>query len=331
MDLLTVSSLYHAGGAPLPMRLIWLSLALLLAVALQWRLGLFRRAPVRLVQRLLAGAGLLAASWLMAVEILVLDGRCLLCLAASAALAVAFALGLRRADGRVFAAVLLLAAGGLGYLLPFGTIPKVILLAEPAPELGGPDRPQRGHGPLLVQEFADFQCGACARMDATVERFVESHEAEVRYVYRHLPLKSIHPWAERAALASECAARQGRFSEAKRMMFERQAQLGTLLGESSRFPWPVPDEAAFRACLESGQTGEIVQQDVAEARRMRLRSTPSLLIGQTLVVGTTSLPRLEAILDFARNQSLPTDRTAVREVPSSGCTEELSAGGCTSQ
>jgi protein-disulfide isomerase len=331
MDLLTVSSLYHAGGAPLPMWLVWLGSALLLAIALQWRLGLFRRAPVRVVQQLLAAAGLLLAAWLVAVEVLVFDGRCPLCLAASAALALAFALGLRRADGKVFGAVLLLAAGGLGYLLPFGTIPKVSVLAEPAPQLGGPDRPQRGQGPLLVQEFADFQCGACARMDATVERFVERHEAEVRYVYRHLPLKSIHPWAERAALASECAARQGRFREAKRMMFERQEHLGSLLGEESRSPWPVPDEATFRACLETGATGEVVQQDVAEARRLRLRSTPSLLIGQTLVVGTTSLSRLDAILDFARTQGPPTDQTAAGEVPSAGCTEELSADECTSQ
>jgi hypothetical protein len=329
MDLLTVSRLYHYGGTLVPLWIVILFLAVLLLTAAHgqarggWRLlaGLARGAA--------AGAGLLVAGWLVAVELVVFRARCPLCLIASTALVTAFALaGFRAPRWPAVAAAVALAALAIGYLLPFGTIPRLATLSAPAPE---PDfnsaLRSRGDGALRIQVFGDFECPACAQMDRTLERYLDEHEREVQRVYRHFPLAAIHPWAERAAIASECAARQGRFEEARHTLFERQAELGSVLAQRPPESWQLPDPVAFRGCVAGRQTEEAVQRDVAAARRLGLRFTPSLLVGRTLVAGAVPLSRLSTILEFARRQGSSAEGPALR-AETAGCDADPSAGGC---
>jgi len=49
--------------------------------------------------------------------------------------------------------------------------------------------------------------------------------ANVRYVWRHLPLADVHPHVELAALASEAAADQGAFWKMYDLLLERQDKL----------------------------------------------------------------------------------------------------------
>lgn len=69
--------------------------------------------------------------------------------------------------------------------------------------------PSRGpaDAPVTIVEFSDFQCPFCARVVPTVEQVLEKYPDQVRLVFMHLPL-SMHPWAEPAAVAAGCAARQ---------------------------------------------------------------------------------------------------------------------------
>ena len=331
MDLLTASRWYHYGGTLLPLRLLVLFLVVLLLLAVRWKAGARWQPWLRGAQSVTAGLGLLLAGWLVAVEILVFRFRCPLCLAASLALAAAFGLGFLAPGWKSLAVLPVLAAAGLGYLLPFGTIPRIATISGPVPPLDPASAArQRGQGPLLIQEFGDFQCPACGQADRTLERFVDTYPSQVRSVFRHLPLTSIHPWAEQAAITSECAARQGRFDPVRRDLFARQAQLATILEKGFEESWNLPDEAAFRTCVKERQTEETVEKDAAEARRLGLRSTPSLLIGNTLVVGSTPFSRLGTILQLARERSSPSPGTMI-ETPGTGCESGLSAGGCSAE
>src|SRR5262249_19583065 len=134
------------------------------------------------------------------------------------------------------------------------------------------------HGRLLLQEFADFQCEACALQDRMLERVIERYKDRVQLIYRHLPLKSLHPHAEQAAIASECAHLQGRFWETKRYLFASQSRLGDLLRERTMPTIDSSDGAQFAACLEAQTTLPAVRRDLEEARRLGLRSTPSVIL-----------------------------------------------------
>ena len=69
--------------------------------------------------------------------------------------------------------------------------------------------PSRGKdtAPVMIVEFSDFQCPYCARVVPTVEQVLAKYPEQVRLVFMHLPL-SMHAWAESAAVAATCAARQ---------------------------------------------------------------------------------------------------------------------------
>ena len=62
--------------------------------------------------------------------------------------------------------------------------------------------------PVTIIEFSDFQCPYCANAANTVTEVLANNEGDIRLVYVHFPLESIHPWARGASIASICAANQ---------------------------------------------------------------------------------------------------------------------------
>src|SRR3989344_3594718 len=70
------------------------------------------------------------------------------------------------------------------------------------------------NAPVTIVEFSDFQCPFCSRFrtetfDQIKSQYIDT--GKVRFVYRDFPLTSIHPQAQKAAEASECADEQGKF------------------------------------------------------------------------------------------------------------------------
>src|SRR3989344_5767993 len=70
----------------------------------------------------------------------------------------------------------------------------------------------KGSGALEVVEFSDFQCPACGAAYPQIKNIVAQYNDKVKFIYKHFPLPS-HPFAFKAAEASECAADQGKFWE----------------------------------------------------------------------------------------------------------------------
>ncbi len=69
--------------------------------------------------------------------------------------------------------------------------------------------PSRGpaNAPVTIIEFSDFECPYCRLANATVEQLLQRYPNDVRLVYAHFPL-DMHAWAQPAAVAATCAARQ---------------------------------------------------------------------------------------------------------------------------
>ncbi len=63
--------------------------------------------------------------------------------------------------------------------------------------------------PIIFIEYADFQCPACSGLAFMREFLEEMHGDEICFVYRHLPLISIHDKAVITAEAVEAADAQG--------------------------------------------------------------------------------------------------------------------------
>jgi protein-disulfide isomerase len=81
---------------------------------------------------------------------------------------------------------------------------------------------------VTVVEYSDFQCPFCSRAKPTVEQVLKEYDGKVRVAYKHLPLVQLHPNAEKAAEAAECARDQGKFWEMHDALFDKQAEWSSL-------------------------------------------------------------------------------------------------------
>ena len=82
--------------------------------------------------------------------------------------------------------------------------------------------------PVTILEYSDFQFPFCARSFSTVQQVLKEYSGRVLFAYKHFPLNSIHPRAQKAAEASECARDQGRFWEFHDKLFEAQSDWASL-------------------------------------------------------------------------------------------------------
>lgn len=149
---------------------------------------------------------------------------------------------------------------------------------------------------VTLVEFTDYQCPACRAFEFTLDELLRRNVADLRIVYRHFPLKDIHPHALAAANAAECAAAQSRFNEWHRVVFAAQDSLGVLewgtLGKRAQ----IPDSAKFERCVQSDEHRAIVDRDVKAANGLQLHATPSILINDSLFTGARSLEVLQGMI-----------------------------------
>ena len=85
------------------------------------------------------------------------------------------------------------------------------------------------NAPVSIVEFSDFQCPFCARAaTGPVAEFKNSNyfkDGQVNLIYKDFPLNSIHPFAQKAAEAAQCAFEQGKFWEYHDTLFTNQQAL----------------------------------------------------------------------------------------------------------
>jgi protein-disulfide isomerase len=161
--------------------------------------------------------------------------------------------------------------------------------------------------PVVMVEFADYQCPFCRRHAQVV--FPELKAAyidtgKVRYVVRDFPLADIHEEAFRAAEAARCAGAQGQFWPMRESLGAHMNTLGPatypiLAAEIGLAPGP------FQACLADHRFAAAIRADVAAARAAGLDRTPSFVIGRptagtvvgTKVVGALSFETMKKTID----------------------------------
>lgn len=151
--------------------------------------------------------------------------------------------------------------------------------------------------PIVIVEFSDFQCPFCKRFqDETAKQLLAAYPDKIRFVYRHLPLTSIHPEAFPSAEASMCANEQNAFWEYHDKIFENQDKLGRELYMQIANDLNL-DTTAFEDCLNTGKYKDLVQQDSDFALNLGVQSTPTFFINGLALVGAQPLSAFTQLID----------------------------------
>ena len=149
--------------------------------------------------------------------------------------------------------------------------------------------------PLTVVEFGDFECPVCARGEAAAREMRTRYAGQIRFVFRQFPLARIHPSAERAAEASECAGEQGKFWEMVDRIYARQSDL-TVAGLERDAAEVGVDQPRFKQCLANAAMAGRVRRDVEDGRALGVRATPTFFIGQRRVEGVLTAAQLSQLI-----------------------------------
>jgi protein-disulfide isomerase len=151
---------------------------------------------------------------------------------------------------------------------------------------------------IKIVEFSDFQCPACRTLQGTLRALRARHPNSIAVLYRHYPLSG-HPHAVTAAIASECAAAQGRFEPFADSVFAWQDSLAVVSWERLAAQSGVPDTTRFKTCRDDPTAKARLDADVAVGVRIRILGTPALVLGDRLMVGALPLDSLEALIRAA--------------------------------
>lgn len=151
---------------------------------------------------------------------------------------------------------------------------------------------------VTLVEFSDFQCPFCLQFNPTVEQVRKDYPDTVRIVYKHYPLSSIHPMAQKAAEATECSGAQGKFWEMHDKLFANQ----TSLSVDNYKAWAKEiglNQSKFDKCLDNNDTAAKVAADQKYGDSLGVSGTPTSFVNGDIVQGAQGYDVVKAKIDAA--------------------------------
>jgi protein-disulfide isomerase len=154
------------------------------------------------------------------------------------------------------------------------------------------------HAPVVLVEYGDFQCPHCGAAFPIVNQIEKDYKDKLAFVFRHFPLAESHPYAQAAAVASEAAAKQGKFWEMHSLIFRNQDQLGfemlLALAESLKL-----DMKAFQHDFKDPALFKIVEDSFESGIVSGVNGTPSFYINGAKYNGSYDYESMTQAIEHA--------------------------------
>lgn len=181
-----------------------------------------------------------------------------------------------------------------------GGQPAAVANGEPNLEgakiLGDPD------APVVIVEYADFECPFCERhytetFGQIKENYIDTGKAA--YVFKHYPL-SFHQQAMPAALAAECANEQGKFWEMHDMLYENGVAGGADAFKTYAEQLGLKT-SVFDDCMNKKKYTTEINAEMAEGQALGVKGTPGFIINGQLVSGAQPYSVFAQVIDSKLN------------------------------
>lgn len=165
------------------------------------------------------------------------------------------------------------------------------------------------NAPIMIVEYSDYECPFCSQFHVTMQRAIEKYgtAGKVAWVFRHFPLKQLHPNASKIAAASECVSELGgheafwKFTDSvftEKPIETRDGQQYPGFTDITKLPEFAEragvDRAKFELCTNSGKYDATITADVTEAIAAGGNGTPYTLV----LAGNEILTTLPGAIPF---------------------------------
>lgn len=133
---------------------------------------------------------------------------------------------------------------------------------------------------VYLVEFLDPECESCREFYPMVKMLLSEFEGQVQLVVRYAPF---HGNSEFVIKVLEAARKQNKYWEALETLFRYQPQWGSHHHPRPELVWQYLPESGvnvdqIRADMTSPEFEKIIEQDMADARTLGVRATPSFFV-----------------------------------------------------
>ena len=154
---------------------------------------------------------------------------------------------------------------------------------------------------VVIEEWSDFQCPFCKKVDATMEDVLRDNAGKVRLVWRHFPLSN-HPSAHLAAeISEEVRIEKGdlAFFQFKRALFELP---GDEIDKNKLIALALAqgvDRAKLDKAIDAHTHQARVDADIEQFKHLGFTGTPTFLVGRYVVTGAQPAATFQRAIDKA--------------------------------
>ncbi|OGQ91067.1 MAG: hypothetical protein A2289_05225 [Deltaproteobacteria bacterium RIFOXYA12_FULL_58_15] len=166
------------------------------------------------------------------------------------------------------------------------------------------DAPVRGavDAQVTIVGFTDFECPYCAAASVTLDELLVANQPDVRLVFRHLPLTSIHSRAMDAAITAQCAHAQGLFWAVHDEIFAHQDRLSDSQLQVYATGAGV-DLAVWQNCIDDAAPRKRINADLELAYAAGVSGTPTFFINGEPLEGAQPQSGFQSLIDVAKTKA----------------------------
>jgi len=153
--------------------------------------------------------------------------------------------------------------------------------------------------PVTLVEFGDYESKTNTQAHEVVMELLEKFPDLLNFNFRHYPLVQIHQRAYKAAEAAIAAGQEGKFAEMHELLLQNRTNLGVI--SLTRYAQQIGIKGKqFLDSLVGGRYGWHVQGDMAEGKRLGIRTIPAFFIGEQPLQGNISVTNFSAYIKAHR-------------------------------
>ena len=158
------------------------------------------------------------------------------------------------------------------------------------------------NAPIIVEEFADFECGACASKHLVFNQINADYGSKIKFVFRNYPLIEVHAKAYDAAVAVEAAGIQGKFWEMQNILYANQQKWSNTPNHRGMFEEYAKTIGLNMEKYTNDSLGVAaknrVDADMERGRALGIRSTPTVYVnGKSVPFSMITVEGLKKVID----------------------------------